>query len=389
MNNYFSFILMLLLCNRMYSQAKYYKYKQQIDSVLINDTLSWKYQLGAYDYSIIGEYALALKTWDEPRRDYKTPVLKVDLIRQFSAYNPQLADGYILEKAGKTNLLIINEAHHQPRHRVFTESLLKKLYEEGYRYIGFETLDSKDSLLNTRKYPVETSGYYSNEPSFGNLIRTALRLGYTVFPYEAKGNGETRETGEANNIKAFMDKNNNGKYVIHCGFDHAIEDSTHNDWKLAMAGRLKVLTGIDPLTIDQVQLTETSDPGFDNAYRQEKQIAYSAVFIAPDGDVFHKASRSKTFDLNVYHPDTKYRNGRPDWLYRMGYTPYPFFSKITIELPCLVYAYIQSEYPNGVPVDVISLEKTDTDKCLILPDKNQFVIVCKNQKGQLQYIELK
>jgi hypothetical protein len=188
----------------VFGQPQCYKYKQQVDSIIANDTTPWRYQLCAYNYSIIGEYRLALETLDEPRKQIKSPALKEDLANQFLKYKPQRADKYIIEQARKTSLLIINEAHHQPCHRVFVESLLNDLYNEGYRYIGFETLDSRDSVLNKRKYPIETSGYYSNEPSFGNLIRGALRLGYTVFPYEADGNGKEREIGEANKIKAFM-----------------------------------------------------------------------------------------------------------------------------------------------------------------------------------------
>jgi hypothetical protein len=162
-----------------------------------------------------------------------------------------------------------------------------------------------------------------------------------------------------------------------------------NEWKLAMAGRLKALTGINPLTVDQVQLTETSSSDFDSSYRKLINVNYPSVFIDSAGNAFNKANQSKTFDLNLYHPDTKYRHGRPDWLYRANYKPYNIVSKITIDFPCLVYAYITSEYPGGVPVDVISLEKRDSDKRLILSAKDKFVVVCKNQKGQMQHIVIK
>jgi len=280
-------------------------------------------------------------------------------------------------------------SHHQPRHRVFAESLLKDLYKEGYRYIGMEALDKKDSLLNKRKFPIGVSGYYSNEPSFGNLIRSALRLGYTLFPYDVSENGKEREIGEANNIKTFMDTNGSGKYIIYCGFDHAIEDSIKNDWGLAMAGRLKALTGINPLTVDQVQLTETGSSDFDNSYRKLVNVNYPSVFIGSAGNIFNKANQSKSFDINLYHPDTKYQNGRPDWLYRANYKPYDIVSKITIDFPCLVYAYIKSENFEGVPVDIISLEKKDLHTCLILPKYDGFIVIYKNQKGQEQHIEIK
>jgi len=393
----FALVLMSLACNIVFGQIKLYNYKQQIDSVLVNDTLPWKYQILAYNYSLIGEYKLMLETWDEPRKEVKAKPLKEDLVHKFLKYKSRHADKYIIEHAQKTSLLIINEAHQQPRHRVFVEGLLKDLYKEGYRYIGFETLDKTDSLLNKRKYPIATTGYYSNEPSFGNLIRSALQIGFTIFPYEANDslNNKSREIDEAKNIKSFMDRfGNKGKYIIYCGFDHVIEDSTHTDWQLAMAGRLKLLTGIDPLTVDQVQLTEKSNPDFDNPYRKLVNVDYPSIFIDSVGNVFNKAKPSQTLDLNIYHPDTKYKNRRPDWLIRGNYKPFNVVSKITIDFPCTVFAYIKAEklegVPEGVPVDIISLDKKDSDKCLILPDNNDgFVIVCKNQKGQEQQIEIK
>lgn len=219
-----------------------------------------------------------------------------------------------------------------------------------------------------------------------------MQFGYIVFPYEADDNvdNKEREIAQAKNIRTFMDKQDNkGKYIIYCGFDHAIKDSTHNNWQLAMAGRLKALTSIDPLAVDEVQLTETSSPDYDNPYRKFINVDYPSVFIDSSGHAFSKAMPSKTFDFNVYYPDTKYLNGRPDWLIRGNYKPYSIVSKIIIDFPCLVYAYIKSENQNGVPVDVISIDNNNSDKCLILPDNNEFVIVCKNQKGQEQHIEIK
>jgi len=115
MHRIYSLIVILFVCNMLLSQTKHYKYKQQIDSIITNDTTPWRYQLCAFDYSEIGEYRLALETWDEPRIKFKNPPLKEDLANQFLKHQPVRADRYIVEQARQTGLLIINEAHHQPR----------------------------------------------------------------------------------------------------------------------------------------------------------------------------------------------------------------------------------------------------------------------------------
>lgn len=54
----------------------------------------------------------------------------------------------------------------------------------------------EDTLLNERGYPLLSSGYYTQEPQFGNLVREALRIGYELFPYETqvRGDGKERKT---------------------------------------------------------------------------------------------------------------------------------------------------------------------------------------------------
>lgn len=165
-----------------------------------------------------------------------------------AAYQPVPATDYISNEAKKTRLLIINEAHHIPRHRAFVETLLPDLYKLGYNFLGIETLGYRDTSLLQRKYPILISGTYSKEPCFGNFIRTAIQATYTLFPYEAKGEvtGKEREIAQAENIKKIMDEHPESKFLIYCGFDHAVEDSTNTPWILAMAGRLKSLTGIKP-----------------------------------------------------------------------------------------------------------------------------------------------
>ena len=51
------------------------------------------------------------------------------------------------------------------------------------------------------------TGFYSDEPVFGDLLRTALNMGYTLVPYESDGWGVDRERNEADNlIKSILDK---------------------------------------------------------------------------------------------------------------------------------------------------------------------------------------
>lgn len=367
--------------------------------MLQNDTVPWRYQEAAWNYSYIGEYMAALKAWNAEHQMERTVQAQADLEASLkdskiiiSGYKPVPAKDHIITAAKKNRLVIINEAHHIPKHRVFVESLLPALKTLGFNYIGVETLDYNDSLLAKRKYPVLKTGAYSQEPCFGNLIRTALQSGYTVFPYEASGDiiGKEREIAQAENIKKLMDQNPQGKFIIYCGFDHAVEDSISNSWILAMAGRLKHITGVDPLTIDQVQLTETGNASYDNVYRQVIDLNYSAVFLDGTGRAFNEAMPSKAFDVNIYHPTTKIINGRPDWLQTKNKRTVDIASKITINYPCLVKAYQNlDDIEKAVPVDVIELKSNQDNKKLILGKRQQYIVVILNKAGQQQIITIK
>lgn len=391
--------LFLLFSSFVFGQVLPYKFSSSIDSIMKYDTIPWRYQPAAWDFSYIGEYQAALKIMDFPyasKRAVRTKEKLHGYLKEpkaiLSFYKPIPAQEYIIQEAKKARIVIINEAHHNPSHRVFAESLLLNLSKQGYDFLGLETLNYGDSGINKRKYPVLSSGYYSKEPAFGNMIRTALSLNYTVFPYETKRdvNGKDREIDQAENIKMVLDKNPGSKFIIYCGFDHVIEDSTRNGWVLAMAGRLKEMTGIDPLTIDQVALTETGDLTYDNFYRQAIDLNYPAVLIDSSGKAFNKAAPGKTIDIQVYHPTTQYVNGRPDWLLTKNKKYVNIAAEITIAFPCLVMAYNKGEDTDiAVPTDIIELKGKEENKMLVVNKKGTKVIVAVNNKNERQAFEIK
>lgn len=258
-----------------------YQFLSAIDSALAHDTTPWKDQIAAFNYSFVSAYRQALSAADSQYKMLRKPLsLSVDDSIYLQQFKPVPAYKYILKRAATEQLIIINEAHHQPRHRTFVTFLLKGLYEQGYRYLGIETLGYLDSTYNECKYPVLLTGFYSKEPQFGNLIREALRIGFTLFPYEtevAEHNGKLREIDQATNIARYM-KEHPGKYLIYCGYDHVIE-GPHKGWEKAMAGRLKEYTGIDPLTIDQETLTEHSALLYEKPDYAAIQFSQPAVLI--------------------------------------------------------------------------------------------------------------
>ena len=135
-----------------------YKFSSEIENKVNTDTIPWKYQISATDYATKGDYKNALKHWDLAFKSKSTNYTKelTDSVNQ--KYRIVPAIDFIVKQAKKNKIVIINEAHHNSSHRVFTKSLLQKLYDNGYKNLGLEALGNGeylDSLLNQRKYPIK------------------------------------------------------------------------------------------------------------------------------------------------------------------------------------------------------------------------------------------
>lgn len=377
-----------------------YLFDSEIENKILSDTTenshfgsSFKYQIGAADYATKGNYKKALAAWDmamgTSQKEYNQS--QIDSIKVL--YKKVNAVEYISEKAKQNQVLIINEAHHSSRHRDFTKSLLQKLYDNGYKNIGFEALTNgkdKDSLLNTRKYPIQKTGYYIKDPQFGDLVRTALEIGYHVFSYEdtTDANGREREIEQAKNIQREIERKPNEKFLIHCGFAHALEGN-YSAWGKAMAGRLAEFTEIDPLTVHQVYYSEKSKPEFNHPLLKALDLAESTVLIDRNDKPMKYEYGESFSDIAVLHPNTIYENGRPNWLFDNANKEIQLsLIDIDISFPVLVLAYKKGEdITTAVPMDIIEVEnKTDLGHLALR--KGEYEIVVKNIDGHARKFQL-
>jgi hypothetical protein len=244
-----------------------------------------------------------------------------------SRYRMRDAMEYIAEAAGKHRVLFINEAHHVPRHRAFTLRLLKVLYDQGYRYFSAESLGDKDPELNKRGYPLlRKSGFYIDEPTYGELVRAAIKLGYKVVPYEHLPKCDPfkekpsqcqnlRERGQAQNLlDRILRADPNAKMLVHAGYNHIGKQAVGD--LVPMARYFQEITGVEPFCIDQVRMSERSEPRFeDPSYRlaiEKFKPSSSVVFVEQGGSAFVDPGRAGSYDAELFHPRTRQVNGRAD-----------------------------------------------------------------------------
>lgn len=161
--------------------------------------------------------------------------------------------------AADRRVVLINEAHHNAHTRELTLELLPRLRAMGFTHFAAEALGDNDTELMKRGYPVKTTGTeYLYEPLYGEMVRQAIRLGFIIVPYDTAGTtAQARESGQAENLyRRALAKDPHARLFVHAGYAHIDKAKGRLHAFEPMAMRLKELTGIDPLSIDQVQFLE-------------------------------------------------------------------------------------------------------------------------------------
>lgn len=176
----------------------------------------------------------------------------------------------ILSEAQKAQVFMMNENHYYPQHRLLVKELLPKLKSLGYSYLALEALAApNDSLLNVAgAFPTLSTGFYTREQHFGNLLREAVKLGFKLVAYENTDNKMDRELGQATNLyNRTLAVDPKAKILVLVGIDHLLEKPTPYGKKW-MATVFKEKYGIDPLTLSQTHL---------NLYRKYSATTYSLL----------------------------------------------------------------------------------------------------------------
>jgi hypothetical protein len=301
------------------------------------------------------------------------------------AASAQDALSAIRAEAAKTRIVILNEAHHSPRDRAFALEVARTLRPLGYTILAAEDFvnvewpgETPVAKLAREKYPRLQTGHYLHDPVFADFIRQALALGYRPAAYEIKnsqsrpgGGVPVREQAQAENIAAILAANPGARLFLYVGFSHVMEAPVDREgegieW---MAARLKKMTGVDPLTIDQANLGEAAT----QRWGREAQALVAprirkASVLRLGGDYVKVGDYAHAVDLQVFQPSTDFVHGRPSWLGQMGRTARPVPSNL---LPSkgrrLVQAFLADEGEGAIPIDQVLVEAGKPVPRLMLP----------------------
>ena len=276
-------------------------------------------------------------------------------------------------------ITMINETHFDPVYRSVAHCFLSICYKQGYRYLAVETLKTTDTLLNKRKYPLlYETGFYSDEPLYGDFLRQAMKMGFTLVPYDDfPQDGTSRDEAQALNIiNRTLKKDKKAKVLVFGGMGHIFDKKGFH----TMGWYFKEHSKIDPLTINFVY--------FPSRYSREQEGEAQRVFLdIADSfsiekplflyDTINEMYKGIGTDIIAIIPRTKFIHQTiPSWKMNNDKIIYQI-DRDFIELygfeKGLLGAYLFSEKGKGVPIDQIEYKKTDKEVFLVLyPEKYLF-----------------
>lgn len=349
-----------------------------------------KCRLAQFELFCIGEYKQALAFSDFFQDPFFSFVDSLDNYSNAADYKPLSAHDFIIEKAADHQILIINEDHNQPRHRLFAKELLKDLFEQGFKYLAIEALGD-DSTVNKDKVIPRAESLYLFDPQFSNFLKEALAVGFNLVSYEAsKSELPNREYYQALHIKEkTLDKDKAAKLLIYCGFDHGCEINFKDTLNRMMGAWLKILTHIDPVTFDQITMTEHSSRDYEHTSYSFFKEMKSSIFKKNNSDSTYIPFDGRVgYDYYIYHPRTVYFHGRPNWLLSKGVEEYYVnVSNYKLKFPILISAYRNNEDPsNSIPIDIFELSSEKERKPLLLKS-GSYKIILKDSSGKQEMIE--
>jgi hypothetical protein len=354
------------------------KFKTAMGAKSFNDKFS---QL----LSFAGDYSMA-GTWSQKNYDTLSTNVKAaiaDTILKLKGIQYVPAKEAIINNAAVYQVIMINEAPAKPIHRAFTYSLLEDLYKAGYRYLAMEALNNySNKCLDSLNV---FTGYYTNEPIAGELVRKAIQLGYTLISYEdtlaAAHTASQRDSVQAQNLYAVIQKDPAAKILVHAGYTH-ISEEIMGDY-IPMARWFRTISGINPFTVQQTAMTEGSDFAYGQLFYQEFNERFN--IISPSIIFQNKRSfnplEEKGYDVVVMHPATTYKYNRPGWLSLDGERKATFIQP-TEKMLFFVQAYYEKEYDTEalnflVPADQTYITTPEGYYCLYLR-KGKYKIVLRD-----------
>jgi len=284
----------------------------------------------------------------------------------------------ITKIAAEQQLVVIMEAHTVSEHRAWIEQTLGFFRAAGFTHYFAETIAESGSTLKLRGYPTSRTGFYTLDPRFGNLVRTAIRLGFEVGGYDLfQSDFDRREDYQAARLAERFASRPDIRMVVHAGHGHVFKHEVRAVGRY-MAARLWGKTGVEPFTIWQLS-HELSNDVYRPLIRRLGPITEPVMLVPPPRHVaealFPESSVQPAVDAVVIHPPrlgqepTDRRGAFTDQMTRVAGV------WLGNQWPVVIAAIPDGEPDDAIALDQIMLRRGETDFELWLPPSDYTIRV--------------
>lgn len=342
--------------NQMLNYIAPLKYLQQHKDYLNDTTISNNY------------YTQAKATFSGFLSAYDSVRMTLNIRRDLELNIADEAVKVIIDSAKNYNVLMINESHHDSRHRVLPILLLDSLKKIGYKYIAVEAMSYGDTLLTKHGIVSKNTGFYTLEPNFASFLTIAFEKGFKLVPYD-DFNSSDREYSMARNIKQIFEKDPYAKVLVYAGYDHISEVIENEDFK-PMAVHLKEMLRQEVLTVNQTKYCDL----FYNSIKIQKSLAPNFYTVSE-----HSPNIILKNDIYVYNNFIK-----NPFLYDILPTNKQVLVP-SVDDSSLVYIYRKKTIPNVVLSPFfVAYSAHIKGKRVYLPHiKEGYMMIIKNKKGEI------
>jgi hypothetical protein len=238
--------------------------------------------------------------------------------------------GAIAAAASDKRVVILNEAHHVSRDRLFALDVARALRPLGFDVLAGETFQSDpaarfDDDMNAGAPVTTWRGTYTSDPVYAETLRSCRALGYRFAAYEAVRAGgvsmadrRRREAEETRRLLDLLRTQPQSRVLIYCGYGHAATRPVRGF--TPMAARLKAVLGDRLLTINQSWGAPAPNPKDTPPLVRaliERFDPIEPVMVLRGAGSFDPGDYPPgSFDFSVLHPAVAPVAGRPGWLAR-------------------------------------------------------------------------
>ena len=242
------------------------------------------------------EYNSFLLNYEKKKKSYFNETVK-EIYSNNDVFKNNKVFDEINEIAKNNSVIMLNEDHCYPKHRLFAMQLLDVLKQNGYSYLSLEafSIDKENNL-----FPNYNNGFYTSEPYFGHFLRKAKELGFTILGHENQDDSMDREMGQAKNIYKILQDDPKAKIFVYVGQSHLEKKRRGEKW---MAQHFSEISKVNPITINQVRIFADTD---DEIVLIPKNYFKNDSLIKSSADYF--LINNIKADLKKVYPNSKFKS---------------------------------------------------------------------------------